>query len=67
MDMLSARKEALTYLSANSVGRQGDIAKRVKLRRETLNRYACGQAVPSDIEVVQRIYNWMVSDRATKQ
>jgi hypothetical protein len=62
MDMIAARKEALKYLAEHSVGRQGEIANAVGLRRETLNRYAGGHAIPTDLETVQKIINWMVSD-----
>lgn len=66
MNMIHARTEALEYLARHSVGRQGEIAKAVGLRRETLNRYAGGQAIPTDIACVQRLYDWMVKDRRLK-
>lgn len=66
MDLIAARKEALEYLAANSVGRQGEIAEATGLRRETVNRYAGGHATPVDIDCIQRIINWMNRDRAER-
>lgn len=63
MDMIAARTECLEYLAANAEGRQGEIAETIGLRRETVNRYVGGHAVPTDIECVQKIYDWMLTDR----
>jgi predicted transcriptional regulator len=65
LSMIELRDDALRYLRDNSVGRQGEIAKAIGLRRETLNRYACGHAIPSDIECVQKIVSWVAKDRKT--
>jgi hypothetical protein len=67
VNIIEARDEALKYLVNNTRGRQEVIAEELGIRRETLNRYACGSAVPVDINCCQRIIEWVRKDREKKK
>lgn len=63
VDLLAIRESILDYLAENSAGRQGAIAKAVGLRREKINLYVNKRSGLTNIEIVQKLHDWVEQDK----
>jgi len=62
VDLLAIRESILDYLAEHSTGRQGAIAEAVGLRREKINLYVNKRQGLTNIEIVQKLQDWMLED-----
>jgi hypothetical protein len=67
IDVLGLRDEIMDYLGTHTYRRQEIIADLVGIRRESLYAYTTKRSGLTHVEDIQRLYNWMVLDRANQQ
>lgn len=63
IDFDTMREEVFDYLRDHSRRRQAIIAKAVGLRRERISVYAKHRRGLSDINTLQRMYDWVIMDK----